>query len=61
MELEGYELVEEGKTLLEFFRDEQEKRGHKGCKCSECEEDMANAIAKVKRMVYARGEKRLKI
>lgn len=56
-EIQGYELIKEGKVLLEFFRDEQEKRGRPGCQCSECQVDMANAIAKVKRMKYDKGEK----
>ncbi len=33
---------------MRLFRDEQEKKGHVGCKCDECIIDMENALKEFK-------------
>jgi hypothetical protein len=47
MELQR-EDMKKGLILLGFFRDNQEKRGHNGCYCSQCVEDMAKAYVEMK-------------
>lgn len=36
--------MKDGEKLLGLFRVEQRKKGHIGCDCNDCVEDMSNAL-----------------
>ena len=40
--------MSDGGRLLELFREEQSIKGHNGCTCNDCQEDMENAYQKFK-------------
>ncbi len=39
-------VVDAGRKLLDFFREEQRNRGRVGCTCAECQDDMIKAVRK---------------
>ena len=43
------EKEHEGTVLLKLFREEQRKKGHIGCDCTDCAEDMDNALKKFRK------------
>ncbi len=44
-----YKEEDEGTEMLRLFRSEQLKKGHQGCDCTQCAEDMGNALKTFKR------------